>query len=124
MKIVNLTQHAATPDQQEAGVFDLPNAEREQLKKLLTFQSPPSASEIADRASRIAGMAFATGAARAMIGGAPYLMAALERELRAGGVSPLYAFSVREVQETTDSQTGEVRKVSIFRHAGFVEPPL
>jgi hypothetical protein len=54
-----------------------------------------------------------------MIGGAPYLMAPLERSLRSVGVYPVYAFSVRESVEQT-APDGTVRKTNVFRHAGFV----
>jgi hypothetical protein len=54
-----------------------------------------------------------------MIGGAPYLMAPLEVALRAHGITPLYAFSVRESVEQTQPD-GSVRKIAVFRHGGFV----
>ncbi len=57
--------------------------------------------------------------AKAMIGGAPYLMAPLERHLARAGVRPMYAFSTRESVEQTGAD-GSVKKVSVFRHAGFV----
>jgi hypothetical protein len=127
--IVNLTQHLATPEQIEAGVIDLPPAEREALTALLTFDSLPTRQEIADRAADIAELAAYNGlggddadsppAAAAMIGGAPYLMPALDAALRAVNITPLYAFSVRESVEQTQAD-GSVRKVNVFRHAGFV----
>jgi hypothetical protein len=55
----------------------------------------------------------------AMIGGAPYLMAPLESALRAHGITPVYAFSVRESVDQVQPD-GSVRKVAVFRHAGFV----
>ena len=55
-----------------------------------------------------------------MIGGAPYLMAPLEKELRGWGLVPVYAFSVRESTEVVQDD-GSVRKVNTFRHAGWVE---
>lgn len=55
-----------------------------------------------------------------MIGGAPYLMSALESTLKEKGVQPLYAFSERvSVEKTTE--TGEVIKTSTFQHKGWVE---
>lgn len=56
---------------------------------------------------------------RAMIGGAPYLMAPLERALRAAGVEPVYALSERVSTEEAQPD-GSVRKVNTFRHVGFV----
>ena len=37
MKILNLTQHKATPDQEKAGVHNLEGDKLEKLKELLTF---------------------------------------------------------------------------------------
>jgi len=127
--IVNLTQHAATAEQIAAGVVDLPAPEREALAALLTFDALPTRQELEDRAADIAELAAYNGlggddadsplAAAAMIGGAPYLMPALEKALRAVCVTPLYAFSLRESIEQVQSD-GSVRKVNVFRHAGFV----
>ena len=55
-----------------------------------------------------------------MIGGAPFLMAALERELvDTWGMRPVYAFSVRESVDSVQPD-GTVRKTAIFRHGGFI----
>ena len=56
---------------------------------------------------------------KAMIGGAPYLMAELEKELWYRGIEPVYAFTKRESVETTD-ENGNVTKTAVFKHAGFV----
>ena len=55
-----------------------------------------------------------------MIGGAPYLMSALENALMAVGIKPLYSFSERVSMEETIAD-GTVRKTNVFRHVGFVE---
>lgn len=120
MKILNLTQHKATPEQLAAGVADLPDAEREELIELLTFAVLPGSASLYYRAGRIAAIAAEAGVSAAMIGGAPYLMAPLEDALRRRGIRPLYAFSVRESVEETLSD-GTVRKTAVFRHQGFVE---
>lgn len=127
--ILNLTQHPATPEQTAAGVADLAGNARALLVELLTFDAPPDAAEIADRAHDIAQLVAFNDLGdengddpvflHAMIGGAPYLMAPLESALRAVGVQPLYAFSTRESVEQVQAD-GSVRKVNIFRHAGFV----
>lgn len=120
MNTMNLTQHPATADQVEAGVFDLPQQERAALSALLTFDSPPSADEIIGRANAVAAVACAGGIpTSAMIGGALWLMAPLASALRAAGVEPVYAFSQRDVQEQPQPD-GTVRKVMIFKHTGFV----
>lgn len=119
MKIVNLTQHPGTPEQ---GVVDLTGEALEDLKRLLTFERIPTAREIEATAERIADMAVAAGAQAAMIGGAPYLMAALERALRAEGITPMYSFSARESAEEKQAD-GTVRKTAVFRHRGWVVVP-
>ena len=133
--ILNLTQHAATSDQIDAGVRDLQGPAKAALVEAMTFQDLPSTEEIRERARAISGIARealdalqegceAQGEPRparltAMIGGAPYLMGPLERALRAAGVDPVYAFSRRETVEEQQPD-GTVKKVAIFRHAGWV----
>lgn len=113
--ILNLTQHVGTPDQ---GVSE--PEEKGAVKALLDFTTLPSWWEIEDRAAKLAAIAVEAGAESAMIGGAPYLMASLEVALKAAGVRPLYAFSIRESVETTGPD-GKVTKTATFRHAGWVE---
>lgn len=55
----------------------------------------------------------------AMIGGAPYLMAPLERALARYGVAAMYALSVRRSVEVLGPD-GTVTKTQQFHHAGFV----
>ena len=120
VRVVNLTQHRATRDQLAADVLDLDPGGRERLLELLEFEVVPTAEEIGMRATAIADLVI--GEEAAMIGGAPFLMSALERALRIRGVRPLYAFTPRESQEE-ELADGGVRKVQIFRHRGFVDPP-
>lgn len=123
--MLNLTQHAATPEQIEAGVRDLAAEQRAELSALLTFAERPTRAEVIARAAEIA--AFATQhvweGEPVMIGGAPFLMGALEaalwRDADEGCIAPYYAFSVRETEEQNQPD-GSVRKVAVFRHAGFV----
>src|SRR5438094_459333 len=99
MRILNLTQHAAAPEQIAAGVVE--PADKAAVQRLLTFEEPPTFSDICTRAKTLAEIAIASGFATAMIGGAPFLMGPLERCLRGyAGVKPLYSFSRREVVET------------------------
>lgn len=123
--ILNLTQHPATPEQVEAGVVDLPDWMRQALTDWLIFDQLPTREEIEYRAEQVALLADTflpeeAGNPAAMIGGAPYLMSALETALRTKRIRPLYAFSKRESIEQT-LPDGTVRKTSIFRHAGFIE---
>ncbi len=120
--ILNLTQHPATKEQMEAGVVDLSGGMVNALRELLTFNELPDPMEILDRAEKIADLAEQVGARKAMIGGAPYLMASLEYELRKRWIEPLYAFSRRESVEEPQPD-GSVKKSTVFRHSGFVVPP-
>ena len=121
MKIINLTQHQATEEQKTQGVFDLEDTR--ELKALLTFNDIPDDTEMRERASRIAEIAkshFDENGGRAMIGGAPFFMSVLENALLDADIYPLYAFSKREVVETT-KEDGTVVKTAVFKHVGFVE---
>jgi hypothetical protein len=117
MNIINLTQHPATAEQVAAGVVE--PADKPAVQALLTFEDLPTAAEIRARALALATIAVGSGALGAMIGGAPFFMAALEGELTLRSVVPLYSFSRREAVEERLADGG-TRKVSIFRHAGFV----
>jgi len=115
--IVNLTQHAGTPEQ---GVTDLMGIDRERLVSFLTFEEMPSRKKILSRALLITVLAVANGADAAMIGGAPYLMAPLEEALKSWGIMPLYAFSLRESVEEI-MPDGTVKKTAVFKHQGFIK---
>jgi len=122
--ILNLTQHAATARQVAAGVVE-PRC-KEAVRRLLTFDSFPTGEQINAAAQALAELAsvevdaVADGDPLVLIGGAPFLMAPLERALRAFNLIPLYAFSRREsVEEVADD--GSVRKATTFRHAGFIK---
>lgn len=126
--IVNLTQHPASSEQLASGVFDLEHTARATLREWLTFSTLPTGQEIEERARLLAGVAAGdsrtvdapSGVVYAMIGGAPFLMSALENALIERGITPLYAFSVRESTEQAQPD-GSVRKLNVFRHAGFVQ---
>lgn len=127
-KIINLTQHPATKDQMVAGVIDLPEKQRQDLIRQLTFDELPDSGEVQQRAATIiigylpkwlADMGLDAIDA-AMIGGAPYLMCPLERFLVDSGIQPVYAFSQRESFEEKQPD-GSVKKTNVFRHAGFVD---
>lgn len=120
MVIVNFTQHDATPEQIKAGVVDIIPASKR--SEVLTFKSLPTAKDIQDRADVIAKMVseVAESGAAVMIGGAPFFMSALERELKSAGFTPVYAFSER-ISVDVVQQDGTVVKTSKFVHKGFVE---
>ena len=130
--ILNLTQHAATPEQLKAGVVDLSERKLSELKVLLTFDSIPSAAELKDRAEKIERLAVSFLCEitpenellddvdlAAMIGGAPFFMATLESHLKERAIRPLYAFSRRDSVEVATPEG--VVKQAVFRHLGFYE---
>lgn len=129
MRILNLTQHAATPDQVAAGVIDVSAHERELLAQALTFEWVPDAREIHSRCELLAELASTSDAwepqdgapamARVMIGGAPWLMGPLAGYLQGYGLVPVFAFS-RRVSMDQPGKDGTVQKVSVFQHEGFV----
>lgn len=129
MAILNLTQHPATVEQIAAGVLDVPPARRARLLDLLTVEALPTWEDLDDRAGALAALALRVlgddDDPQALIGGAPFLMAPLERALWDAGIAPTYAFSRRESVETVGAD-GSVRKTAVFRHAGFVQaaPPV
>lgn len=123
--ILNLTQHIATAEQVDAGVIDLPEAARIDLIAALTadeLQSPYDVRLRAEAICRIAQEHRGLHNRSAMIGGAPWLMAALDVVLRRADIMPLYAFSKRTSVESPDLN-GVVRKCSEFRHVGFIRAP-
>ena len=125
MQIINLTQHAASAAQKGGGVVDLQGDYLLALKDALTFDSLPTHEELESRAEYIAQLAITNGLAvddhednpvfsAAMIGGAPFFMKPLHDALLAIGVTPLYAFSIRDSVEVYGV------KRSVFTHLGFV----
>ena len=138
--ILNLTQHAATADQAAAGVIEQPHPE---VKPLLNFTELPTLEEIQARATQIATIVANEISAenaeiekygqgdidsiialqtqrKAMIAGAPFFMSSLEEALKNVGITPVYAFSVRESVEV-HNEDGSVSKQNVFKHIGFVE---
>src|SRR5690625_7438647 len=111
MTILNLTQHPATPDQAEAGVIE-PRGKKI-VQQLLTFNDLPTQDVIDDRAIRLADYADSHGVSYAMIGGAPGLMHTLSDRLFRSGITPLSAFSRRDVIEVAN--VGALHRLSACR---------
>lgn len=118
--IINLTQHAATPEQVNTGVVDFTGNTLEALKSNITFNTMPNKKAIVERAERVAALAASHGFTKAMIGGAPYFMSALETALKEKGITPMYAFSER-ISKEEQMPDGTVRKINVFKHQGFIE---
>lgn len=125
--ILNMTQHRATPEQVQAGVEDM-GLLHAWLCELLTFEDLPSSEELESRVDSLVDLALHSIEHKAvhgitcfqvMIGGAPFLMAPLQKALAWKWIEVLYAFSKRESVETV-CEDGSIRKTSVFKHAGFV----
>ncbi len=116
-KMVNLTQHNATPDQVADGVVEL--EDKSEVQDALTFDNIPSSAEMTVRANILAQIAKESGCRRAMIGGAPFFMSTLERVLISEGITPVFAFSKRESVDEVCAD-GSVKKTNVFKHVGFV----
>lgn len=117
-RILNLTQHYATPAQRKVGVEE--PVFRAQVQNLITFKEIPTEMGMKSRAQKLAHMAKQDGYSAAMIGGAPFFMGILEQELKKAGIKPVYAFSQRESSDKELSD-GSIQKVSVFKHIGFYE---
>lgn len=117
--MLNLTQHVATAEQIEAGVVEPTPEVKKVIQELLTFNSLEETQEITERAFKLARIAKEHGVERVMIGGAPFLMGALESMLAMGDITAHYAFSQRVVEEVA-KEDGTVEKKAIFKHMGFV----
>lgn len=119
MTILNLTQHKATPEQQAAGVLDLPMDCIPRLRELLTFEELPDYAVLRDRADEVADLIelWVIKDTEFMVGGAPYFVPVLCSVLQGRYSRPcLHAFTQRVSVE--DPATGV--KTSVFKHAGFV----
>lgn len=117
MSILNLTQHNASPAQVAEGVRE--PSDKGRVQALLTFTDLPTREEIEKRAYALSLIALEEGYPRAMVGGFGALMGPLERALNDLGITPIFAFSERVSEEVT-LPDGTVRKVSRFRHLGWV----
>ena len=111
----NLTQHFVSPEQQAAGIVDLPQNQKLALRRELTFNTLPTRGEIECRCHAIIEL-LPSNCSSVMVGGAPYLLDILVPTLLRRGIVPFAAFTLRVSSETPDG-----RKVSIFRHEGLVQ---
>ena len=137
--LVNLTQHTLTKEQFSHNGENLvevtfkpyngvSKGSADYVKHMLNFTSLPTRDEIISRATALAD--YAEGLLSqakndndrlfALVGGAPYLMGALETALKERGIQPLYAFSQRESVETINAD-GTVVKTAVFKHKGYIE---
>jgi len=117
MAILNLTQHNATPEQVAAGVFEPTTEVKAQIVELLNFNELPSRGFVYKRAEAL--VSLIPKGCSVMIGGAPFLMSPLVAVLDKYGIEFVYAFSARVSTEEVQPD-GSTKKVSVFKHIGFV----
>ena len=125
-KVLNLTQFVASSELQEHGVVE--PSDRDSIKTRLNFNDLPNEQDLIDRATELANIAFQDMSEKginederyAMIGGAPFFLSELEGALREQGITPVYSYSERDVQEI-NMPDGSVEKKATFVHKGFVE---
>ena len=151
MRILNLTQHAATEEQVSAGVVEPCPAVKQEVKNLLTIENIPSGEEIRSRVAELATIALEDfhlrgGGVSAIThqplpGGVIRIGEELELYLRhfavmIGGApylrgpleGALQEHGLRAVYAFSQRKSaentdaeGRVTKVTTFRHLGFVE---
>ena len=121
-KILNLTQHQATPDQLLAGVVEPNLDDKKLIRDLITFHNIPTPLNIKQRARTLAVLVIDRGFDCAMIGGASYLMSQLELEMLRADITVYYAFSKRVATETQNSD-GSMTTTYTFKHIGFYIVP-
>ena len=121
MVIYNLTQHAASAEQLAAGVVDLEGDLRTLMVAALTFHVMPDLETVMAHSEMLATVMKVldpdlSGEVQFMIGGAPYLMAAMVE------YSPCYTMVFAYSERVSEEQVldGVCRKVSVFKHLGFV----
>lgn len=120
-RYINLTQHDLTQDQIEAGAYEPTPEDKAKIKKLLTFDEPPTYVDLFNRAHEISKIVREGGynAKCALIGGAPYFMCHLENSLLGNDIVPVYAFSKR-VSVEEQQPDGSVVKKNVFKHEAFI----
>lgn len=125
LKILNLTQHVATNEQVSDGVFEPSQEMKNEIRKLLTFDSqviatPSIISRNAKDIANLVAKEYNPRDTAVMIGGAPFFMSALANELAAVGYTVLYSFTDR-VSVDVKNEDGTITKTSVFKHLGFVQ---
>jgi len=90
MTILNLTPFDITPDLAEAGVVDV--RDKEALKRLFEFDSPPEVHDLDSLAEELIEIALAEKADTVMIGGCDFLMPYLEAWCEENHLTAVYSF--------------------------------
>ena len=115
-KYLNLTQHATTKEQQEAGIVEPSPEVKAKIRELITFNERPTESELFERAEQVAAL-IPEEYNGAMIGGASYFQGYLESAIARRNMEPVYAFSQRRVVLNPDG----TKTTQFNRFEGLVE---
>lgn len=127
LRILNLTQHRATPEQVAAGVYDLPEKDRAELQNLLTltkedFEAPDengirhsNVCKILDKIDKLQEIIEKEKATHVLVGGIPIIVQRLKDIMEeCSNVVMLESFSERVSVDGPDG-----KKVSTFKHLFF-----
>jgi len=122
--LINLTQHPLTDEQRNSVDYTI---EPQGMDFYLNFDSLPTAELINDRAYEMFNCLMAMlppnvkpEDCTVLLGGAPFFMSACERAATDYGFKYCYAFSKR-VSEEVKQPDGTVKKVSVFKHEGWIK---
>ena len=122
--LINLTQHSLTDEQKKSVDTTI---EPKDMAVYLNFNDMPDANIINNRAFEMFDclMAMLPSDVKpedctVLLGGAPFFMSACEKAAIHYGFNYCYAFSKR-VSEEVKQPDGTVRKVSVFKHEGWIE---
>ena len=122
--ILNLTQHNATKDQQDAGIIDMPVEFQVALKGLLTFPTQYTRADLEYRALQIHELVRDfCGTSKevlegVMIGGMPSFMPVLESVLISKGINKV-GYACTERKSVDKEVDGKIIKTAVFVHAGM-----
>lgn len=120
--ILNITQHVGTAAQEEMGLIEPSEGDKEAIRSLITFEDLPEIQDIVRRVNSIVDILDNNYNVKyVLIGGAGYLMSTLVAGLKHNGYRPVHSFSKRIVRECIDNDTGKVTKQSLFEHIGWVK---
>lgn len=122
--LINLTQHALTEEQKNSVDTVI---EPQGMSVYLNFNEMPTAEVINDRAYEMFDCLMQMlppdvepKDCTVLLGGAPFFMSACERAATHYGFKYCYAFSKR-VSEEVKQPDGTVKKVSVFKHEGWIK---
>lgn len=116
IRILNLTQHVASPQQVAQGVVE--PQDKKVVQELITFDKAPTITEMVVRAEKLVAICREHGCDAAMIGGAVYFQPVLEDRLKLYGITPLYSFSRRVAVEEIQPD-GSTKKTQVSSHTDW-----